>query len=121
MITREMLKNRPKYSTELTPDNIYVGMRVRVKTVEQLKQDCSQGYYKNSAAYKSKYAPDSFIIDMIPLCGHEFEIDFISESLIGESMIGLKIVTPIPDDVDVSCLIPLLELYHFYPDWLETV
>ena len=117
MITREMLKNRPNYSTELTPDNICVGMTVRVKTVEQLNHDCPNIY--SSVVCGTKYRgpgvmADHFIKEMIPLCGYEFEIDSMGYN----NSLLLKTVDS-GQYPNVGVINVLLQQYHFYPDWLE--
>ena len=101
MITREMLKNRPKYITELTPDNIHVGMTVRVKTVEQLRQDCPIEGPSSNLVVTSKYSPAiGFSAGMLPLCGRVFEIEKI-------------------EGFDIYLNLDTGWQYVFYPDWLE--
>ena len=100
MITREMLKNRPKYPTELTPDNIYIGMTVRVKTVEQLKQDCPDADMFNDVVVSSKYDRNTgFVSGMIKHCGKVFTISRITNNCLDLDNAGNFI---------------------YYPDWLET-
>ena len=101
MITREMLRNRPKYITELTPDNMYLGMKVRIKSVEQLKCDCPDADMFNDVVVASKYNSNiSFTADMLPLCGRGFTVNLINNEYIYLDL-----------EPGWACT--------FFPDWLE--